>query len=37
MRCERREHVLPDDERRAIYRAAHERYRALYAALRPLF
>jgi xylulokinase len=33
----RREHVLPDPERGAVYAAAHGRYRRLYAALRPLF
>ena len=37
MRGARRDHVLPDAERRATYLAAHERYRAVYAALRPLF
>lgn len=33
----RRERILPDPERQAIYATAHERYRDLYAALRPLF
>ncbi len=33
----RREAVLPDGERRAVYDAAHGRYRDLYNALRPLF
>jgi sugar (pentulose or hexulose) kinase len=33
----RRDHVLPDPERQALYADAHKRYRRLYAALRPLF
>jgi sugar (pentulose or hexulose) kinase len=33
----RTEPVLPDPERHAVYAAAHQRYRQLYAALRPLF
>jgi xylulokinase len=33
----RSEPVLPDPERREAYAGAYERYRALYAALRPLF
>ena len=33
----REEPVLPDRERRAVYDAAHGRYRDLYEALRPLF
>lgn len=33
----RREHILPDPDREAVYAGAHERYRSLYAALRPLF
>jgi xylulokinase len=33
----RREPVIPDPERQAVYGAAHARYRQLYAALRPLF
>jgi len=33
----RREPVLPDPDRQAVYAAAHQRYRELYAALRPLF
>ncbi len=33
----RREPVLADPDRQAVYAAAHERYRDLYAALRPLF
>ncbi len=33
----RREPVRPDPERQAIYAGVHERYRQLYAALRPLF
>jgi xylulokinase len=37
MRGKRREQLLPDADRRGIYGAAHDRYRALYAALRPLF
>jgi xylulokinase len=37
MRGPRRAHLLPDEQRRHIYAAAHERYRELYAALRPLF
>jgi xylulokinase len=37
MRGRRRPHVLPDAQRRSIYAAAHERYRDVYAALRPLF
>lgn len=37
MRGSRRDPVLPNAERRTVYAAAHERYRELYAALRPLF
>lgn len=37
MASPRREALLPDPERQAIYAEAHGRYRALYAALRPLF
>lgn len=37
MRGQRRAHLLPDAERQSIYAAAHDRYRDLYAALRPLF
>lgn len=37
MAAPRREPVLPDPERHAVYAAAHDRYRELYAALRPLF
>ena len=33
----RREPVLPDPDRQAVYAAVHQRYRDLYAALRPLF
>jgi xylulokinase len=33
----RREPVRPDPDRQAVYAAAHERYRELYAALAPLF
>lgn len=33
----RREPILPDPDRQAIYAAVHERYRDLYTALRPLF
>ena len=33
----RREPVLPDPERQAVYAGVHQRYRDLYAALRPLF
>ena len=33
----RREPVLPDPDRQAVYAAGHQRYRDLYAALRPLF
>ncbi|HEY6398431.1 MAG TPA: FGGY family carbohydrate kinase [Solirubrobacteraceae bacterium] len=33
----RRAPVLPDPAGQAVYAAAHERYRDLYAALRPLF
>jgi xylulokinase len=33
----RREPILPDPDRHAAYAACHERYRELYAALRPLF
>lgn len=37
MRAARREPLHPHPDRRAIYAAAYERYRRLYAALRPLF
>lgn len=37
MASPRRQPVLPDPERQAIYAEAHGRYRDLYAALRPLF
>jgi xylulokinase len=33
----RREPILPDRDRQAAYATAYERYRDLYAALRPLF
>jgi xylulokinase len=33
----RREPILPDPERSAVYAGAHERYRRLYEAVRPLF
>jgi xylulokinase len=33
----RREPVVPDPDRQALYLAAHKRYRDLYTALRPLF
>jgi xylulokinase len=33
----RREPVLPDPERQAVYSGVHQRYRDLYDALRPLF
>jgi xylulokinase len=33
----RREHILPNPERQAIYAGCYERYRRLYAAVRPLF
>ena len=33
----RREPILPDAERAATYASSYERYRDLYAALRPLF
>jgi xylulokinase len=33
----RREPILPDPERQAIYAGCYERYRQLYAAVRPLF
>lgn len=37
MAAARRAPVLPDSERHLLYGAAHERYRQLYAAVRPLF
>jgi len=37
MASPRREAVLPDPERQAVYAEAYGRYRQLYAALRPLF
>ncbi len=37
MRGARREHLRPDPQRQEVYVRAHARYRALYAALRPLF
>jgi xylulokinase len=37
MRGPRQAWTQPDTERRGIYAAVHERYRSLYAALRPLF
>jgi xylulokinase len=37
MRGARLEWMRPDAEREVTYRVAHERYRELYAALRPLF
>ena len=33
----RREAVVPNPERQAVYAEAYERYRSLYSALRPLF
>ena len=33
----RREPILPDPDRHADYALCYERYRQLYAALRPLF
>jgi ribulose kinase len=37
MRGPLREHIEPDPENQATYEASYERYRQLYAALRPLF